>query len=62
MEIKQMNHDIGQDMLKIDFVCSKCKSFFHFKIEDDKQIEKYLEKVEDHPEKIARDVLMIKKG
>ena len=62
MEIKEMNHDIGQDRLKIKFICEKCRSYFDFQIEDDKHIEKYLAKVEDHPEKLARDVLLIRKG
>ncbi|MGA1792464.1 MAG: hypothetical protein ACMUHM_00780 [Thermoplasmatota archaeon] len=62
MEIKEMNHDIGQDMLKIIFTCGKCRSSFDFQIEDEKHIEKYLSKVEDHPEKLARDVLLIRKG
>ena len=62
MEINEMNHDIGLDMLTIEFTCFNCKSNFHFRIEADEHIDKYLEKVEDHPEKIARDVLMIKKG
>jgi len=62
MEIKEMNHDIGLDILKIDFTCFNCKSFYQFQIEDQKHIIKYLQKVEHHPEKIARDVLIIKKG
>jgi hypothetical protein len=62
MEIKEMNHDIGEDTLKIDFTCFNCKSFFQFDIEDQEHIMKYLQKVENHPEKIARDVLIIKKG
>jgi hypothetical protein len=45
----------------IDFSCENCRSFFQYHIEDQEQIVKYLQKVENHPEKIARDVLIIKK-
>lgn len=61
LEIKEMNHDIGSDTLRIDFICYDCKSLLQFHIEHKKHIMKYLQKVEIHPEKIARDVLMIKK-
>ena len=53
LSVDSFNHDVVKPRIKAGISCDRCKYIITFKITNSVYIQEYLNKVEDHPDKVG---------
>ena len=53
ISVDMFNHDVVKPLIKAGISCDICKTKINFQIVNHKHIQEYLDKIEDHPDKVG---------